>query len=600
MLNYITRCYIAVFVLASTFASEARIHKLAPGTDTVSEILPRLSPGDTLLLSESGTYISTDTLRLPPFPLVIIAEPSLRKRPVWVNKAYRNIYAYHNLRVEGIRFDGRKHTETAIRSYAPIPNTIHIENCEFYNFVQDAITEGGEFAIDTCRVRNSSFYDIMEVGIEFRTPDMCRYLEIDNCTFHENGMHAIKINQRNWPIKVRISNITVHACREGVDLAKIRDADVRNSIITGCVINGVQSEPVVRLTYIGTYNNFKDFENNPGGDGCLNADPHFYDPQVGDFSLLPSSPYLTAGVSGGPIGDLRWSGDASRRASRRFLLRVWGRNTGLMVVGILCLCVVYLFAKKRAGKQERERLEAQIQQVKRLESLGTLAGGLAHDFNSMNAITVMRLEMVRDILREEDEKYHVEQALMAAKRAQELVQQLLTFSRGQARERTLLFPAPIVKKALGVISPNLSGFSVHIDLDDACGSVLAQESELIQMVTNLCLNALDAMNDSGELTVSLKRVSLFAQDKPIDIRDTPQTDYCELIVSDTGSGMSSDAAEHVFEPFYSTKPMSKGTGLGLSIVYGIVKSYGGAITFDSELGKGTTFRILLPESGEES
>jgi signal transduction histidine kinase len=595
------RFYVAVFVgvLALTCAPEARVHKVVSGTDTVSEVLPRLSPGDTLLLSESGTYVITDTLRLPPVPLSIIADPSLRERPIWINKAHRNIQAYHNLRVEGIRFDGRHHTQVAIRSYALTPNTIHIENCEFQNFIQDAVTEGENCPVDTCIVRNTVFRGIGEIGIEFKTADMCHYLEIENCTFYENKVNAIRASQQDRSIKVRISNVTIYACREGIDLIGVPDADVRNSIITGCEIYAIRSDASARITYVGTYNNFRDYRTNPGGKGCLNADPYFYDPQLGDFSLLPSSPYLSAGPSGGPIGDLRWSGDASRRASRRSLVRIWGRNTGLMAVGILCLGLVYLFAQRRTKKQERKHLEVQIQQAERLESLGILAGGLAHDFNSMNAITVMRLEMVQRLLHEKEEKRHVDEALMAAQRAQELAQQLLVFSRGQARERALLFPAPIINKALGLIQSNVSGLSVHIDLDDACGPVLAQELELAQVVTNLCLNALDAMHDSGEMTVSLKRVNLASGEKPVDIRDTSQTDYCELIVRDTGSGMSPDIVKHVFEPFYSTKPAGKGTGLGLSIVYGIVKSYGGAITCDSELGKGTTFRVLLPESEEE-
>ena|SRR5215472_11611039 len=248
---------------------------------------------------------------------------------------------------------------------------------------------------------------------------------------------------------------------------------------------------------------------------------------------------------------------------------------------------------------EYKALEVQFRQAQKLASVGRLAGGLAHDFN--NLLTVI-LGYSASLLQKCDPSDSAYTSLMeirnAAGHGAELTHRLLAFSRRQVlRPRVVNLNAIIVEA--GLMLRRLIGEDVHLtmNLDRALGSVRADAGSLHQVLMNLAVNARDAMPEGGDLTISTSNV-VVEVGTPRSSAVAPG-DYVELAVADVGVGMSEEVRSHLFEPFFSTKEQGKGTGLGLSTVFGIVQQTGGGIVVETELGKGTTFRILLPRAPAE-
>jgi CheY-like chemotaxis protein len=188
--------------------------------------------------------------------------------------------------------------------------------------------------------------------------------------------------------------------------------------------------------------------------------------------------------------------------------------------------------------------------------------------------------------------------IRAGKRAQELVGQILTFSRGIEQEIHPVQIHLIVKEVLKLVRSAIpSTISIKQDIDQESGMVMADSTEIHQLVMNLCTNAFQAMPDGGSLTVSLGCVKVNAE-SGLEFQVTPGT-YVKLQIQDTGCGMTKEVRERIFEPYFTTKKIGEGTGLGLSMVHGIVQSMQGQILVDSEPGQGTTFSVYLPEAKVE-
>jgi PAS domain S-box-containing protein len=244
---------------------------------------------------------------------------------------------------------------------------------------------------------------------------------------------------------------------------------------------------------------------------------------------------------------------------------------------------------------ERKRLEAQLSQAQRLEAVGQLAGGVAHDFN--NILTAVRgySELVREGLEDGDRRRHdIDEVIVNADRAAALTRQLLAFSRRQVLQPQVLDPAEIVEGIIPMLRRLLGEhveFETHIASDLGC--VKVDRSQMDQVIVNLAVNARDAMLNGGKLTIELGAVELGAPYAAAHPEVVPGP-YVLLAVSDTGVGMDEETRGRIFEPFYTTKEPGRGTGMGLATVYGIVKQSGGSIYVYSELGHGTTFRIYLP------
>jgi PAS domain S-box-containing protein len=246
---------------------------------------------------------------------------------------------------------------------------------------------------------------------------------------------------------------------------------------------------------------------------------------------------------------------------------------------------------------EKIKLESQLQQAQKQQAIGTLAAGIAHDFNNILFPIIGYTEMTLDEMPENSTgQQNLTEVLKAANRARELVQHILTFSRESKRERSPLQIQMIVKEVLKLMRATLpTTIEIHQHIQDA-GMILADPSQVHQIVMNLCTNAYHAMEEKGGvLQVGLASVEIGDQD---DININPGK-YVRLMVSDTGHGMDNDIIAKIFDPYFTTKEVGKGTGLGLSVVHGIVKDYGGDIRVYSAPGRGTTFYVYFPKTRDE-
>lgn len=251
--------------------------------------------------------------------------------------------------------------------------------------------------------------------------------------------------------------------------------------------------------------------------------------------------------------------------------------------------------ERQHAEQNQQRLEEQLRQSQKMEAVGTLAGGIAHDFNNILAVIIpyshFALEESAD--RPQMQEY-LRQILAASDRAKNLVQQVLAFSRRQRQERQILDPQPIVKEALKLLRSALpTTIEIKQNLQPT-PPVLADPTQIHQVLMNLCTNAEHALHGQpGQLEIALTTTHVdaaFAQLHP----ELRVGEYVRLSVRDTGCGMSPELLARVFEPFFTTKAPGQGTGLGLSVVHGIVKSHDGAILVQSQPGQGTEFQIFLP------
>jgi PAS domain S-box-containing protein len=254
---------------------------------------------------------------------------------------------------------------------------------------------------------------------------------------------------------------------------------------------------------------------------------------------------------------------------------------------------------------ESRALESQLRQAQKIEAVGTLAGGIAHDFNNILGIIMGYAEIAElDLSSDSKVKRSINEVLKATRRARDLVRQILTFSRKTEQERKPLQITPIVKEATKLLRaslPTTIEIRQQIDLWGGNDLVFADPTQIHQVLMNLATNAAHAMRENGGvLRVNLSSVHFDSPDlgKPMELS---QGEYIKLTVEDTGHGMDRRIIDRIFDPYFTTKGPGEGTGLGLAVVHGIVKNHGGAITVNSELGKGTAFHVYLPRlEGDET
>ncbi|MFP3948849.1 MAG: ATP-binding protein [Longimicrobiales bacterium] len=251
----------------------------------------------------------------------------------------------------------------------------------------------------------------------------------------------------------------------------------------------------------------------------------------------------------------------------------------------------------------RKALERQARQAERLDALGRLAGGVAHDFNNVLAAIQGSAGLAADVLEEDHPaREDVDEVLTAAERGARLTRQLLTFSRGRTTERTLIDPSRVIGEMTDLLR-RLAGRDIELvtELDGDVPPILADQSELEQVVLNLVVNARDATPERGRVTVRVSGPEPLGENT-VPVEQQVRDAYVVLEVTDTGSGIPPEVRDRIFEPLFTTKPEGKGTGLGLSTVYGVVVRSGGRIGLRTGVGEGTTFSVYLPvaDEGEES
>jgi len=244
---------------------------------------------------------------------------------------------------------------------------------------------------------------------------------------------------------------------------------------------------------------------------------------------------------------------------------------------------------------EKKNLEFQLRQAQKMEAIGTLAGGVAHDFNNiLQAISGYTTIMFMDKGTEDPDYKSLNAIKKSAERAAELVKKLLFFSRKIDTERSSLNINHEVEQALSILKRTIPKMiEIEMDLEESPGIIHADPVQIEQVILNLGSNAADAMPDGGRIIIRTQNVSLDRQFARTHMGSAPGN-YVMLTVSDTGSGIDPETKERIFEPFFTTKEIGRGTGLGLASVYGIVKNHGGYITCESETGQGTEFIIYFP------
>jgi PAS domain S-box-containing protein len=323
------------------------------------------------------------------------------------------------------------------------------------------------------------------------------------------------------------------------------------------------------------------------------------------FSRFYTPEDQTDGLPGRALGRARREGryDAEGWRVRKDGTRFWA---GVVIDAILQDGKLVGFAKitrdlteRRAAQLELEKSREQLFQSQKMEAIGQLTGGLAHDFNNMLTAITGGLDMVKRRLaqgRVSEVDRYIESAQSGASRAAALTHRLLAFARRQTLEPRYTDVAALVAQMRDLLDRTVGPeIEIRTDYGENVWPSMCDSNQLENAILNLCINARDAMPEGGVLTIATANASLTEP-------DLPHGDYVALSVTDTGTGMEPDVLKHALDPFFTTKPTGQGTGLGLSMVYGFATQSGGQVRLSSRVGEGTTIRIYLPrwEGGAEA
>jgi signal transduction histidine kinase/ActR/RegA family two-component response regulator len=250
-----------------------------------------------------------------------------------------------------------------------------------------------------------------------------------------------------------------------------------------------------------------------------------------------------------------------------------------------------------AEASERAAAEAQLRQVQKMEAVGQLTGGIAHDFNNMLAVVVGGLDLARRKLSgpRREVEFHLDNAMEGATRAAALTRRLLAFARAEPLLPVSASPSGLVEGMLDLIDRSIGErITVRTRFAPEPWHVRVDTNQLENAILNMAVNARDAMEGEGELTIAVENVTLTDG----EVAELAPGDYVRLSLTDTGSGIPPEIIERVFDPFFTTKPVGKGTGLGLSQIFGFTRQSGGDVQLQSEVGKGTTISLYLPRTAE--
>ncbi|MCJ7603863.1 MAG: ATP-binding protein [Desulfobulbaceae bacterium] len=257
--------------------------------------------------------------------------------------------------------------------------------------------------------------------------------------------------------------------------------------------------------------------------------------------------------------------------------------------------------ERRKAEEEKNKLEAQLRQATKMQAVGTLAGGIAHEFNNMLAVIMGYTDLaLHEVPQDSFARTALDRVMEASFQVENLVKQILTFSRKSHQQRISANLCPLVKESVKFIQPSIpSSVEIQTNIDPDCGNTKVDPTEIQQIIMNLCSNAVLAMKENGTLKIRQKEVHLTNHDELIP-KGLSAGRYVKLSFSDTGGGIDQETLPRIFDPFFTTKEVGRGTGMGLSIIYAIMESYGGAITVESEVGKGTTFHLYFRVTDERA
>lgn len=257
--------------------------------------------------------------------------------------------------------------------------------------------------------------------------------------------------------------------------------------------------------------------------------------------------------------------------------------------------------ERQIADKENSKLEDQLRQSQKMEAVGTLAGGIAHDFNNILAAIIGYTQLTRMKLADRvKERKNLDEVLIAADRAKDLVEQILVFSRKGEITHEPIQISIVVSEVIRLLRQTIpASIPIQVAIDSQTGMVVADSTQIHQIVMNLCTNAYHAVRDvNGEIAICLESVHV---DHQIVLKypHMKPGDYALLTIRDTGTGMSPAVLSRIFEPFYTTKKQGEGTGMGMAVVYGIIQNHGGFIEVESKVSTGTTFQVFLPLLSDE-
>ncbi|MBF0226044.1 MAG: response regulator [Desulfobacterales bacterium] len=271
------------------------------------------------------------------------------------------------------------------------------------------------------------------------------------------------------------------------------------------------------------------------------------------------------------------------------------RNSYEEITGFIL--VLTDITKEVLAKQEYKELEEKLTKAHKTEAIGTLAGGISHDFNNILFLIMGYTELLMSEVSKKSPTWnYLEVIYNSGKKARDIVKKILTFSRMKIGEKKPILIQPVIEEVLAIIKPSLtSTITINAEIDENCPCVLGNTSELHQIIINLCTNACYSMKEKGgKLTITLKQITI----KPNDIKKITSGlyvgNYVMLSVQDTGDGIDESILEQIFDPYFTTKKVGEGSGLGLSVVQGIINKYNGHIAVNTQKGKGSTFDVYFP------
>ncbi|MEP7069259.1 MAG: ATP-binding protein, partial [Usitatibacter sp.] len=250
---------------------------------------------------------------------------------------------------------------------------------------------------------------------------------------------------------------------------------------------------------------------------------------------------------------------------------------------------------KVKAEEERVRLGAQLKQAEKMQAVGHLAGGIAHDFNNILGAILGYGELAQRKAADSDMKRYIDTIMGAGNRAKALVTQILSYSRAEGAEKFPVIVAPIAQEVVDLVRGS-TPLAIDVAFVDECAdaTILGDPTRMHQLLMNLCTNAIHSMGQGGALVLSVA-CETFEEPRKVRSGEIAPGEYVRIAVRDSGHGIAPEVIDRIFEPFFTTKPAGRGTGLGLALVHSVVAEHKGFIEVASELGKGTTFTVWIPQ-----